>query len=175
MPLDLGGWWAQSRMGGLRTFLESSTIHGLSHISTTRKYARILWIIVVLTGFSGAGVLISKSFQDWSDSPVKTTIETLPITDITFPKVTVCPPKHTFTDLNVDLMMTENMTIEKHTRDGLTDYAVELLNDQVFHTIMKNLSMLEENNRYYNWYHGYSLIQTPGYTCSEYDGNLIKN
>ena len=95
-------------MEEVTTFLESSTIHGLTYISTTRKYVRLFWLLVVVTGFSGAGYLIRESFVSWSESPIKTTIETLPISDIMFPKVTVCPPKNTFTDLNYDLMMTEN-------------------------------------------------------------------
>ena len=88
-------------MEKLNTFLESSTIHGLSYIAAGRKYVRLFWILVVIGGFSGAGVIIYQSFQSWADSPVKTTIETLPITEITFPKVTVCPPKNTYTDLNM--------------------------------------------------------------------------
>ena len=94
-------------MEGVRTFLESSTIHGLVYIATTKKsLAKIFWILVVIGGFTGAGVMIYNSFQSWNDSPIKTTIETLPITEITFPKVTVCPPKNTYTDLNYDLMVT---------------------------------------------------------------------
>ena len=90
-------------MEGVRTFLESSTIHGLTYVSTTRKYVRLFWIFVVIGGFVGASLLIKESFDSWSESPIKTTIETLPISEITFPKVTVCPPKNTFTDLNYDL------------------------------------------------------------------------
>ena len=98
-------------MEGVNIFLESSTIHGLTHIYTTRKYARLFWSLVVITGFIIASLLIKESFHSWSESPVKTTIETLPISEIKFPKVTVCPPKNTFTDLNYDLMMTENITL----------------------------------------------------------------
>ena len=101
--------WGQA-MEGVRTFLESSTIHGLTYISTTRKCVRLFWILVVIAGFVGASLLIKESFDSWSESPIKTTVETLPISDITLPKVTVCPPKNTFTDLNYDLMMTENIT-----------------------------------------------------------------
>ena len=81
------------KMGSIKEFLESSTIHGLQYIATTRKIVKLLWILVIVAGFSGAGVLINQSFQAWDESPVKTTIETLPITEITLPKVTVCPPK----------------------------------------------------------------------------------
>ena len=73
-------------MGRITTFLESSTIHGLTYISATQKYARLFWILVVLTGFTVAGILIKESFDSWSESPVKTTVETLPITDIKLPK-----------------------------------------------------------------------------------------
>ena len=92
-------------MKGVSTFLESSSIHGLHYISTTRKYVRLLWILVVIIGFLVASLLIKESFDSWSESPIKTTVETLPISTIKLPKVTVCPPKNTFTDLNYDLMM----------------------------------------------------------------------
>ena len=92
---------------------------------------------------------------------MKTTIETLPITEITFPKVTVCPPKNTYTDLNYDLMMTDNMTLGNDTRNELTNYAFEIINDHLYELIMKNLSMLEDNDRFYNWYQGYTNIDLP--------------
>ena len=116
-------------MEDLNYFLESSTIHGLAYITTGRKYVRLFWILVVIGGFTGAVYLIHKSFQSWNESPVKTTIETLPITEITFPKVTVCPPKKTYTDLNYDLMMTENKTLDDDTRKELMRNAMNILYD----------------------------------------------
>ena len=147
----------------LTKFLESSTIHGLAYIATGRKYVRLFWTLVVVVGFTGASILIHESFQSWADSPVKTTIETLPITEITFPKVTVCPPKNTYTDLNYDLMMTENMTLDNDTRHELANYAVEMLYDHLYDNIMTKTSKLEDNERYYNWYHGYTMISLPTY------------
>ena len=94
-------------MEGVQSFFESSTIHGLTYICTTRKYVRLFWILVVLTGFAVAGYLINKSFETWAESPIKTTIETRPMSEIRFPKVTVCPPKNTHTDLNYKLMLAE--------------------------------------------------------------------
>ena len=148
-------------MEGVRTFLESSTIHGLTYISTTRKYARIIWILVVITGFVGASLIIKESFDSWSESPVKTTIETLPISDIKFPKVTVCPPRNTFTDLNYDLMMTENITLTKNMRDDMFKYALDVINEDSFYG--NNWTKLHEEDRFYNWYHGYSQINPPFY------------
>ena len=178
-------------MEGIKTFLESSTIHGLSYIATTRKYARFFWIIVVLAGFSTAGYLIQQSFQSWADSPVKTTVETLPISEITFPKITVCPPRNTFTDLNYDLMLVENVSLEepftdfdknltveyeydyfldvkipingfkiKTKDDELIEYASKIIND---HLYFDDWTKLEEDNRFYNWYHGFTKISDPKY------------
>ena len=110
---------------------------------------------------------MDSSFQSWTESPVKTTIET-PVTEITFPKVTVCPPKNTYTDLNYDLLMTENMTLDNDTRQELTNYALELLYDKLYEDIMRNMSKLDESERYYNWYHGYSEIQLPYFSSNRY-------
>ena len=148
-------------MGGVGTFLESSTIHGLSYISTTRKYARLFWVLVVMSGFVGASLIIKESFDSWSDSPVKTTLETLPIAAIRLPKITVCPPKNTFTDLNYDLMMTENITLTKEMKDELFKYAVEVINEDSLS--VNNWTKLLEKDRFYNWYHGYTLIESPDY------------
>ena len=149
------------------SFLKSSTIHGLAYLTTSRKYVRLFWILVVIAGFTGAGILIHASFQSWADSPVKTTLETLPITEITFPKVTVCPPKNTYTDLNYDLMMAENMTLDNDTRKELENYVVEMLYDKLHDIFMKNMNKLEERDRYYNWYRGYSEIRLPYFNLRE--------
>ena len=66
-------------INGGKEFLESSTIHGLSYIAGNRVLVRLLWVCVVITGFTGAVVLILQSFASWADSPITTTIETLPI------------------------------------------------------------------------------------------------
>ena len=156
-------------MARISTFLESSTIHGLTYISTTRKYAKVFWILVVLTGFTAAGYLIQTSFQSWADSPIKTTIETLPISEIKFPKVTVCPPKNTYTDLNYDLMLAENFTLTKKMRDNLISYSQKVIDE---HTFMDDLNMFQEEDRYYNWYYGYSKIErtyTDQYGRLNYD------
>ena len=154
-------------MERISAFLESSTIHGLIYISTTRKYARAFWIFVVLAGFTGAGYMIHTSLQSWADSPIKTTIETLPISEIKFPKVTVCPPKNTYTDLNYDLMLAENFTLTEEMRDELINYTWKVINE---HTYTDDLNMFQEEDRYYNWYYGYTQIRRP-YTYN--DGKKI--
>ena len=149
---------------GVQNFLESSSIAGLGRIASTRKYARLFWITIVFAGFTGAGIMINISFKQWEENPITTTIESRPITELTFPKVTVCPPRNTYTDLNYDLKMTKNMSLDNDTRNEHLEYALELLYDPLYKSVMRNLSMLEENDRYYNWYHGYRKFNFPVFT-----------
>ena len=114
-------------MDGVREFLESSTIHGFTYLTKSSRLVRIFWVGVVFTGFSVAGVLIQQAFSSWSSSPISTTIETLPISRIHFPKVIVCPPKSTQTNLNQDLVMSENLTLDKTTKDELVEYIKETI------------------------------------------------
>ena len=114
-------------MDGVKEFLESSTIHGLVYISTTRRLARLLWLCVVISGFTGAGVIIYQSFSSWAVSPVSTTIETLPITELDFPSVIVCPPRNSFTSLNPDLVKVRNVTLDGEKKREL----IKLVDDSV--------------------------------------------
>ena len=105
-------------MDGIKEFLESSAIHGLTYISTTRTaLSKVFWIFVVVCGFITAFVLIDRSFVAWEKSPIATSIETFPISNVTFPRVTVCPPKGTNTALNYDLWKSENRTLSKAVTD----------------------------------------------------------
>ena len=149
-------------MENIKLFLETSTIHGLGFIHSSKyKALKVFWILVVLVGFIGSGVMIYQSFQAWDDSPVKTTIETNPIADITFPKVTVCPPKNTFTDLNYDLMMIEEKNLHNDTRNELLKFAYELLHSLNHKHLIEKFSNFVDNDRYYNWYHGLTDISIP--------------
>ena len=145
-------------MEGVKIFLESSSIHGLNYISTSRKLVKALWVIIVIAGFTGAGVMISKSVKDWSDNPVSTTIETRPINEIKYPKVTVCPPKNTYTSLNHDLQMLGNTTIDYDLANE-NSTAYQLLSSFEKHFLQSDFeakltetSRFKEQSRYRNWY-----------------------
>ena len=92
-------------------FMQASSIHGFGHIVATQRYSRLFWILTVIFGFSASFYLIQLSVSDWSESPVSTTLETLPISKLKFPKVMVCPPKNTRTNLNYDLILSENFKL----------------------------------------------------------------
>ena len=45
-----------------KEFLESSTIHGVSYISRSpKRLISVIWILVVIGGFTGAGYIIYQS------------------------------------------------------------------------------------------------------------------
>ena len=119
-------------MSKLKDLLESSSIHGMFHVSQTKKLQRMFWIFVVVTGFSAAFILIHTSFQSWAESPIKTTVETLPISELTFPKITVCPPRNTYTSLNYDLVMTDEMNIDIEFRKELIDQYLMLNHEAIY-------------------------------------------
>ena len=138
----------------LNTFFETSTIHGLSYWTNTKRLERLLWISIVLVGFTGAVLIIQQSFQSWNDSPIKTTIETLPIEKVTFPKITVCPPKDTYTNLNFDIIKAENITtVNEHDREILSENFKQYFLQLDYELLLKKLkNSFKENNQYRNWY-----------------------
>ena len=114
-------------------------------------------------GFSGAGYLIYTSFDNWNQSPISTTIETLPISQINFPNVTVCPPKDLFLNLNYDILQSEKVKLDNEKREKLIKDSLMAFQDQFYNEMMTNLSRVVDHDRYYNWYHGYNAIKFPYY------------
>ena len=161
-------------MDVLTNFLENSSIHGLAFISRTQAFRRAFWVCVVFTGFSAAAIIISESIKNWNETPVITTLETLPIEEIRFPKVTVCPPPNTYTNLNHDLMRAGDTTItdfltgddEEDDNEEAKKKIVAILRDLVGNILMAEYEQawqwyFEEDNKYANWYNGYSFEENP--------------
>ena len=151
-------------MKTVKEFLESSTIHGLVYISTTKRLVRLLWLCVVISGFMGAGVLIHQSFSSWTASPVSTTIEVLPITDLDLPNVTVCPPKNTFITLNPDLVMARNVTLDDEQRQELIDSVPDSVYDSSLGAQYVDFLEYRTNtgqDNYRDWYIGITKVDLP--------------
>ena len=62
-----------------------------------------------------------------------------------------------------------NATISNETRTEIYNYAKQLLHDDYFHNVMANISLLEIENKYKNWYMGYDMIELPMFA---YGNNL---
>ena len=119
-------------MENLKEYLETSTIHGVFYISTSKSHvAKAGWFMIVILGFGCAGYLIQSSFSDWADSPVSTTITPHPVADLPFPDVTICPPKGLNSALKYDLMMTAKMTLSQEKKDVMLKQATTLFGEKV--------------------------------------------
>ena len=159
----------------IKEYFNTSTIHGIGYISKTKGFVRLGWIFVIITGFMAAGVLIQESFHSWSMSPVSISKETLPISELTFPKVTVCPPKNTNTNLNSDLINAGKIgDLDNKTRHDLLDFVFQTIHDGFYEKLEHNSSFLKEENQYFNWYNGYSTIQftIPGTKLVQLGGQI---
>ena len=139
-------------------FLSSSTIHGLAYIPTSRGLLRLFWVLVVVSGFSTATYLIVKSFRGWQESPISTSIEVLPITEMTFPNVTVCPPRDSLTLLNYDLQRAADVNVSREEREELSKYISELFLEEGYEAMLTDVKVFYERDRFRHWYEGVSQI-----------------
>ena len=104
----------------IREFLESSTIHGLVHISTAKsRSSRVAWLGIVVACFAMAIMMITNSYMEWQKSPVSTTITTHLIEELDFPSVTVCPPKGSNTGVNHVLQKVRDVNFTEGEREKL--------------------------------------------------------
>ena len=146
-------------LDGFKEFLESSTIHGLTYISTSRRLGKLFWICVVILGFLAAGFMIKNSFTDWNDNPIATTEKTLSIRDVTFPTITVCPPRDTFTNLNFDLHKGQNLTIDEQTRDSMRYTMYEIIHGEFVKETMAAFAFYNVEGKNRNYYYGYDELR----------------
>ena len=73
-----------------------------------------------------------------------------------FPKIAVCPPMDTFTDLNYDLLLAENITLPLEDRQELLEFAIEVLEENNY---MTNFEKIIDDNQFTNWYHGFTQMK----------------
>ena len=150
----------------INEFLKSSTIHGLAYIGGSKsRLEKIGWTVIVLISFVISGVLIGESFTTWSDSPMITSIETFEISKISFPSITVCPPKGTKTSLNLDLRKLRNRSLNEDEKAMF----VELVDAWIFEK--DPLELVEEIKAFtaghlMNYYLGITSLSLP------YDGTV---
>ena len=91
------------------------------------RTAKVLWSGIVCLSFIVAGILIGKSYKDWQESPIATSITTHPIGNLNFPVVTICPPKDSNTALYPDLMRADNGSLTEDDRKSLQSSIREIV------------------------------------------------
>ena len=145
----------------LREFSEHSTIHGIGYISRTQSCVRLLWILTVLSGFITAGFLIMQSFYNWEISPIATTLETVPIEQVTYPLIYVCPPKNTFTNLNYDLENVPDERLEPDYVNELMRLVDEKVQEAELEKALDDINTFDEQDKFIHWYYGLSELAQP--------------
>ena len=84
--------------------LSASTIHGLSQIPrSSNSIIKIIWLLVVLIIFALTFVMTYYSFNDWAEEPLSTSVAQIPIEEMVFPAVTVCPIKVGEEQFDIDI------------------------------------------------------------------------
>ena len=179
----------------IREFLESSTIHGLVHISTAKsRAARVAWVVIVVASFAFAISMITNAYLEWHESPVSTTITTHPITELEFPTVTVCPPRGSNTAVNHLLEKVKDVNFTEEERQQLLSISKEvfletpnkkyarqmeeLLSRENMRSIVNEQASMPEIDQ-----NGMITIRTselegsfrtPGFADPEYNGDLYR-
>ena len=78
-----------------KQYSSTTTIHGISYLASddTSGIERVVWGIVMLFAIGFTTFQVITLYNDWQDHPVITTLDTvaLPIDEIEFPAVTICP------------------------------------------------------------------------------------
>ena len=149
-------------VGVLQEYFETSSIAGFGFIARSRRCSRVLWLFIVFTGFTMAGVMIYQAFRTWADSPIATVVETLPISEIRFPKITVCPPRNTFTNLNYDLVRNgSNSRFDKKYENIVKFNIFNVIQNNYFNELMDEMSLLEFDGLYRSWYNIQTLLKAP--------------
>jgi hypothetical protein len=60
-----------------KEYCETTTVHGFQYwVSAPGHLEKLFWVIVVITGFSCAGSIISIAVQDWMENPGITGVDT---------------------------------------------------------------------------------------------------
>ena len=117
-----------------KDYSSATTIHGITYLTgdDTTALERLLWLVVVILAVLFATYQVGKLYKDWQDDPVVTTLDTvaLPIEEIEFPAVTICPQgsRQEIVDLVLFRQLTEY--IERST-DNVTILTEEQMTDQV--------------------------------------------
>ena len=78
-----------------KEYATSTSAHGLFYLAEDGRsfLERIFWLIVVVLALTFSYWQTSTLYKQWNDNPIITTLETvsLPIKEIEFPAVTICP------------------------------------------------------------------------------------
>eukprot|EP00095_Tigriopus_kingsejongensis_P009175 maker-scaffold145_size311916-snap-gene-1.10 protein:Tk09175 transcript:maker-scaffold145_size311916-snap-gene-1.10-mRNA-1 annotation:"GE16304" len=73
-----------------KRYLRETTVHGFRYVADGNNFVeRIFWIFWIICGFSCSYYMVSQSVLEDKNNPILTTIDTISVTTVPFPAVTV--------------------------------------------------------------------------------------
>ena len=79
----------------LKDYASATTAHGIAYLAEDGrpKLEKVFWIVIVILAIVFSYYQCATLYKQWQDDPVITTLDTvsLPIHEIEFPAVTICP------------------------------------------------------------------------------------
>ena len=158
------------------TFVRGTSIPAESHkrdsqnnpdcAPQTRSF-KVLWTGVVILGFTGAGLLIGKSYKEWQESPVATSITTHPIEELDFPIVTICPPEGSNTALYHDLVKAGNGSLSEEDKKALKESAFKIFLELSHREYVKRTLATSNKGNVDQVYQGYHSLPKPYFHGTE--------
>ena len=77
------------------SYFSETTVHGFRYIvEGGNKCEKWSWAVLIIASLMLSTYIIHKSFKDWIDTPLQTTIKqvSMPIEELDQPAITVCNP-----------------------------------------------------------------------------------
>ena len=81
--------------GAISSYFSETTVHGFRYVAEGANICeKVFWGVLISVGFVFSGTIILKSYADWEETPLQTTIAkvSMPIEDLYQPAITVCNP-----------------------------------------------------------------------------------
>ena len=77
------------------SYFSETTVHGFRYVAEGGNICeKMSWVVLIVIGFILSGCIILRSFTDWEETPLQTTIAkiSMPIEELYQPAITVCNP-----------------------------------------------------------------------------------
>ena len=79
----------------ITSYFSETTVHGFRYVAEGENICeKLFWGLLISVGFVFSGAIILRSFSDWEQTPLQTTIDkvSMPIEELYQPAITVCNP-----------------------------------------------------------------------------------
>ena len=73
----------------------------------------------------------------------------------------MCPPKNTRTNLNYDLVLSENLTLDNEGKEELAKFIKLTILEIIYDSVFEDVKSYGETDKYRNWFDGITQLELP--------------